>query len=185
MCNRMLKYNIMEPIFYSETWIICNGLHNVISQKVALFNAGFDQTIACISRVTRIGELRTLVVTSNRSKLRRSVLLLLVTANILPSSQFLVTLIMAALRFSETSVLTRATRCNMLEDGILLNGTDLWIAIKLFFAITGIRDWWSMHYYSLQIPERPLFQQELQEAAETTLNFCVVTSGVTVDNGEG
>jgi hypothetical protein len=49
----------------------------------------------------------------------RSVRRLLVTANVVPSSPILVTLMMEAPSSSETSVLTSAVRRNIAEDAIL------------------------------------------------------------------
>jgi hypothetical protein len=83
-----------------------------------------EECNAFIIRVTRIGELRTmLAVTRNKQGATnvvflRSELWLLVTAKV-PSSLILVSLVMEDIRFFETSDLTRATRRNIPEDGIL------------------------------------------------------------------
>jgi hypothetical protein len=64
--------------------------------------------------MTRIGELRMSAVTSK-------VLPLLVTANLVPSTPILVTLMLTTIPSSETSVLTRATRHNIAQEDILHN----------------------------------------------------------------
>jgi hypothetical protein len=68
-----------------------------------------------------------------------SVHLLLLTANV-HSSPILVTLMMEALRSSETSVLTRATRRNIPEDGILHSHRHE--NVKSYIALTGWTLYW-------------------------------------------
>jgi hypothetical protein len=65
----------------------------------------------------------------------RSVHRLLVTANVVPSSPVLVTLMMEALDSFETSVLTRTTRCNIPEYGIL--HSHLCENLKSYIALTA------------------------------------------------
>jgi hypothetical protein len=90
---------------------------------------------ASIIRVTRIGELGTKKAQNSKYLVfLRSVRRLRVTASVVPSSPILVT-IMEEVSSSETSVLTRATRRNILEDYILHSHHRE--NLKSYIALTG------------------------------------------------
>jgi hypothetical protein len=68
----------------------------------------------------------------------RSVLRLLVIANVVPSSPILVILMRETLRSSKTSFLTRATRHHIQEDGILdmkQSNSNCGICVKQYYRL--------------------------------------------------
>jgi hypothetical protein len=77
------------------------------------------------------------------------VLQLLVTANVVPSLLILSNLMMEAIRSSETSVLTRATRRHIPEDGIFHSQMYYWTYF-IPYSNTATRSWTD----SLEMPAR-------------------------------
>jgi hypothetical protein len=90
--------------------------------RVALVNTNvLEERVASIIRVITMDDLaKTLTVTINDIVFLRSVLRLLVTAKVLLSSPIVVTMMMEALRSSETSGLTRAIRRHILLRLVVL-----------------------------------------------------------------
>jgi hypothetical protein len=102
MCQLLCHVSVKNAVFWDVTQ--CGSCKNYC----------LEERSTSIIRVTGIGELRTMLeVTSNRH-----------IANV-PSSPILVTLMMEALRSSETSVLTRATRSENLKSYIASTGCAL------------------------------------------------------------
>jgi nucleoid-associated protein YejK len=91
-------------------------------RRVALVRTDFSEKRApSIIMMTKIGKVETtLAVISNQSTLRRNTYFL-VTANVVPSSPILDTLMTEAILSSNTSVLTRTTRQYISEEYLLLS----------------------------------------------------------------
>jgi hypothetical protein len=87
--------------------------------------------------VPRIGERGTVlaVISNNLRSVRRLLIVRVVATNVVPSSPILVTLMMEALRSSETSVLTRAAWRNIAEEGLLFSHCRE--NLKSYIALTG------------------------------------------------
>jgi hypothetical protein len=106
-------YVCIRDLKFSRQWLWRMPSSGMLRRVAVVRTDVLEEDSAFIIEVT-IDELgTTLAVTSNWSTL-------LATANVVPSSPILVTMMMEAIRSSETSVITRVKLRNMPEDGILI-----------------------------------------------------------------
>jgi hypothetical protein len=106
--GRENKFMVCKTWMFSRQWLWRMVSSGMLCRVALVRTHVSGECSASFIKVTRIGELGTM----------------LVTASVVPSSPILVTLMKEALSSSETSVLTRATRHNIPEDTILQGSTN-------------------------------------------------------------
>jgi hypothetical protein len=99
------------------TWTVLSHAPQFLSRFAAPFHVSVSGRVVVVMKF--YNKLITQTMGQQLTVFLRSALRLLVTANVVPSSPILVTLMMEAMRSSETSVLIRVTRRNIPGDGNL------------------------------------------------------------------